>query len=57
MLRVIQKNILVVINQKFLEPGHTDMEVATICALKKTNMKIEVHHDWANLIRSIGKKN
>lgn len=52
---------LKVINQKYLQPGHTHMEADTIHATiekekKRTALKIDLPRDWANLIRSIGRR-
>uniref|UniRef100_T1HCM0 Uncharacterized protein n=1 Tax=Rhodnius prolixus TaxID=13249 RepID=T1HCM0_RHOPR len=50
-----------VINHKFLEPGHTHLEADTIHAAiekvkKNTTAKIEIPRDWANLIRLVPRK-
>ena len=50
------------ISHTYLEPGHTHMEADTIHAAiekqkKNTNAVIEVPRDWANIIRSIPRKN
>ncbi|CAH1110342.1 unnamed protein product [Psylliodes chrysocephalus] len=47
-----------VINHKFLEPGHTHQEADTIHGAiekvkKHTTAKIEIPRDWANLIRMV----
>lgn len=52
---------LEIINQKFLQPGHTHLEADTIHAAierekKKISMKIDLPRDWANLIRSVGRR-
>ncbi|KAG5874110.1 hypothetical protein JTB14_015030 [Gonioctena quinquepunctata] len=48
----------IVINHKFLEPGHTHQEADTIHGAiekvkKYTTAKIEMPRDWANLIRMV----
>lgn len=50
-----------IINQKFLQPGHTHLEADTIHAAiekerKKTAMKIDLPRDWANLIRCVKRR-
>nr|CAH7748465.1 unnamed protein product [Callosobruchus chinensis] len=52
---------LAIIDHKFLLPGHTRMEADTDHSLierkkKKCNLKLEHPHDWAQLIRLVGKK-
>lgn len=51
---------LAIINHKFLLPGHTHMECDTDHSLiekkkKKSRLNIEHPHDWAQLIRTVGK--
>lgn len=48
----------IIINHKFLEPGHTHLEADTVHAAiekvkSKTTAKIELPRDWANLIRMV----
>lgn len=51
---------LKIIYHKFLIPGHTHMECDTDPSLiekkKKFSGRIEHPHDWAQLIRQVGKK-